>query len=214
MTHAMLAFEFAGGWNDMKGSVAVTVLQFLLGGGGSFSAGGPGADGLQCAAFEILWNFTRLEQARQNTLQYTCHQESAQITDAVTFGVVESCLDDLFLGTCASDGCSCSFGTGKGMHSRLYRRVLNANEWVHNCTAFNSLYNDTGLVGIFISGDCQGSAQRSGKLIDILTQELQVSAQRLQNFVDHADSATLAAAVTVWQLMLEVTAVCQAPSAQ
>jgi processing peptidase subunit alpha len=44
MTHAMLAFEFAGGWNDMKGSVAVTVLQFLLGGGGSFSAGGPGAN--------------------------------------------------------------------------------------------------------------------------------------------------------------------------
>lgn len=42
-THAMLAFEFAGGWNDVKGSVAVTVLQFLLGGGGSFSAGGPGA---------------------------------------------------------------------------------------------------------------------------------------------------------------------------
>ena len=42
LTHAMLAFEFAGGWNDMAGSVAVTVLQFLLGGGGSFSAGGPG----------------------------------------------------------------------------------------------------------------------------------------------------------------------------
>lgn len=42
LTHAMLAFEFPGGWNDLKGSVAVTVLQFLLGGGGSFSAGGPG----------------------------------------------------------------------------------------------------------------------------------------------------------------------------
>ena len=39
----MLAFEFGGGWGDVKGSVAVTVLQFLLGGGGSFSAGGPGA---------------------------------------------------------------------------------------------------------------------------------------------------------------------------
>ena len=42
MTHAMLAFEYPGGWNDVKGSTAVTVLQFLLGGGGSFSAGGPG----------------------------------------------------------------------------------------------------------------------------------------------------------------------------
>ncbi len=39
----MLAFEFAGGWSDFKGSIAVTVLQFLLGGGGSFSSGGPGA---------------------------------------------------------------------------------------------------------------------------------------------------------------------------
>lgn len=67
------------------------------------------------------------------------------------------------------------------MHSRLYKRVLNANEWVHNCTAFNSLYNDTGLVGIFISGDCQGSAQRSSKLIDILTQELQVCSRDTLN---------------------------------
>ena len=40
--HSMLAFEFAGGWSDFKGSIAVTVLQFLLGGGGSFSSGGPG----------------------------------------------------------------------------------------------------------------------------------------------------------------------------
>ena len=45
MTHIMLAFEFGGGWKDIKGSVAVTALQFLLGGGGSFSAGGPGASG-------------------------------------------------------------------------------------------------------------------------------------------------------------------------
>lgn len=43
MTHIMLGFEFAGGWKDIKGSVAVTALQFLMGGGGSFSAGGPGA---------------------------------------------------------------------------------------------------------------------------------------------------------------------------
>ena len=62
---------------DVKGSVAATVLQYLLGGGGSFSTGGP----------------------------------------------------------------------GKGMHSRLYTRVLNQLPWVHNCTAFNSIYNSTGLVG-------------------------------------------------------------------
>ena len=66
----MLAFEYSGGWRDVKGSVAMTVLQYLLGGGGAFSAGGP----------------------------------------------------------------------GKGMHSRLYTRVLNKYPWVHNCTAITSIY--------------------------------------------------------------------------
>lgn len=39
LTHAILAFQYQGGWRDVKGSVAMTVLQYLLGGGGSFSAG-------------------------------------------------------------------------------------------------------------------------------------------------------------------------------
>ena len=42
MTHSAIAFELEGGWRDVKGSVAATVLQYLLGGGGSFSSGGPG----------------------------------------------------------------------------------------------------------------------------------------------------------------------------
>ena len=37
-------------------------------------------------------------------------------------------------------------GPGKGMHSRLYTRVLNQFPWMHNCTALNSIYNNTGLV--------------------------------------------------------------------
>lgn len=41
-THVALAFEVPGGWRNEKDSYAVTVLQTLLGGGGSFSAGGPG----------------------------------------------------------------------------------------------------------------------------------------------------------------------------
>ncbi len=56
------------------------------------------------------------------------------------------------------------------MHSRLYRRVLNQYEWVHNCTAFSSLYNNSGLVGIFISTE----RSRSGQIFDIITKELQV----------------------------------------
>eukprot|EP00250_Pteridium_aquilinum_P022652 c2550_g1_i1 orf=435-1967(-) len=41
-THVALAFEVPGGWRNEKDSIAITVLQTLLGGGGSFSAGGPG----------------------------------------------------------------------------------------------------------------------------------------------------------------------------
>jgi len=98
LTHTMLAFEAPGGWRDVPSAVALTVAQFLLGVGGSFSAGGP----------------------------------------------------------------------GKGMHSRLYTRVLNRHAWMHNCTAFSSLYNDTGLVGVFASAE-------SGKAADtvaVVTAEL------------------------------------------
>lgn len=99
LTHAVLAFEYSGGWRDMKGSVAMTVLQYLLGGGGSFSAGGP----------------------------------------------------------------------GKGMHSRLYTRVLNQHPWVHNCTALTSIYNDTGLVGIFTSAE----SSRAEEMITVMCREME-----------------------------------------
>ncbi|XP_016540381.2 mitochondrial-processing peptidase subunit alpha [Capsicum annuum] len=42
MTHFALAFEVPGGWMSEKDSMTLTVLQMLMGGGGSFSAGGPG----------------------------------------------------------------------------------------------------------------------------------------------------------------------------
>lgn len=103
LTHAILAFEYQGGWRDVKGSVAMTVLQYLLGGGGSFSAGGP----------------------------------------------------------------------GKGMHSRLYTRVLNAHPWMHNCTALNSIYNSTGLVGIFASAESSQAAD----MVDVLCKEMQAVAK-------------------------------------
>ena len=66
---------------------------------------------------------------------------------------------------------------GKGMHSRLYRRVLNQYEWVHNCTAFSSLYNNSGLVGVFISTE----RSRSGQAFDIITKELQVRCHLASN---------------------------------
>ena len=77
-THVVLAFECAGGWKDHKSATAMTVFNTLMGGGGSFSAGGP----------------------------------------------------------------------GKGMYSRLYTRVLNKHHWAQNCTAFHSVFDDVGVVGV------------------------------------------------------------------
>ncbi|KAJ0964708.1 hypothetical protein J5N97_025846 [Dioscorea zingiberensis] len=77
-THLAVAFEVPGGWLKEKDAMTLTVLQMLVGGGGSFSAGGP----------------------------------------------------------------------GKGMYSRLYRRVLNEFQQIESFSAFNSVYNNTGIFGI------------------------------------------------------------------
>ncbi|XP_050384155.1 mitochondrial-processing peptidase subunit alpha-like [Argentina anserina] len=88
-SHIALAFEVPGGWRQEKQAIILTVLQLLMGGGGSFSAGGP----------------------------------------------------------------------GKGMHSRLYLRVLNSHQEIQNFTAFNSLFNDSGLFGIYASTGSDFAAQ-------------------------------------------------------
>ncbi|KAF9602100.1 hypothetical protein IFM89_024867 [Coptis chinensis] len=77
-THVALAFEVPGGWHSEKDAMTSTVLQMLMGGGGSFSAGGP----------------------------------------------------------------------GKGMYSRLYIRILNQHQEIQSFSAFNNMYNNTGLFGI------------------------------------------------------------------
>lgn len=97
-THIALAFEVKGGWRNEADMYALTVLQTLFGGGGSFSAGGP----------------------------------------------------------------------GKGMYSRLYSRVLNKYEEVQSFTAFNSIYNDSGLFGIHATSD----SDFVPSLVDIASSEL------------------------------------------
>ncbi|KAG2371132.1 Mitochondrial-processing peptidase subunit alpha [Vigna angularis] len=79
VAHVAIAFEVPGGWKKEKEAIILTVLQMLMGGGGSFSAGGP----------------------------------------------------------------------GKGMHSRLYLRVLNEYQQIQCFSAFNSLFNNTGLFGLY-----------------------------------------------------------------
>lgn len=98
MTHVALAFEVPGGWHNEKEAIVLTVLQMLMGGGGSFSAGGP----------------------------------------------------------------------GKGMHSRLYLRVLNEYQQLQSFSAFNSIFNNTGLFGIYAST----FAEFVPKAVDIAAGEL------------------------------------------
>eukprot|EP00897_Mesotaenium_endlicherianum_P009431 jgi/Mesen1/8516/ME000480S07866 len=98
VTHVAMGFEFSGGWRNEKDSVAAIVLQTLLGGGGSFSAGGP----------------------------------------------------------------------GKGMYSRLYLQVLNEFGKVQSCTAFNSIYNNSGIIGIYAVAESDFTSQ----LVDIMTNQI------------------------------------------
>ncbi|XP_020573355.1 mitochondrial-processing peptidase subunit alpha-like [Phalaenopsis equestris] len=121
-THVAIAFEVPGGWHDDKNATALTVLQTLMGGGGSFSAGGP----------------------------------------------------------------------GKGMHSRLYLRVLNKYQQVHSFSAFSSMFNDTGLFGIFSTTGSDFVA----KAVDVAVAELQSIAtpgQVTQVELDRAKNATRSA---------------------
>ncbi|URE27968.1 Insulinase (Peptidase family M16) [Musa troglodytarum] len=97
-THVALAFEVPGGWRHEKDATALTVLQTLMGGGGSFSAGGP----------------------------------------------------------------------GKGMHSRLYLRVLNKYQEVQSFLAFSSICNETGLFGVHLITGSDFVA----KAVDVAVNEL------------------------------------------
>uniref|UniRef100_A0A5B6YHP0 Uncharacterized protein n=1 Tax=Davidia involucrata TaxID=16924 RepID=A0A5B6YHP0_DAVIN len=97
-THFALAFEIPGGWLKEKEAMTLTVLQMLMGGGGSFSAGGP----------------------------------------------------------------------GKGMYSRLYLRVLNEYPQIQSFSAFNSIYNNTGIFGI----QATTGSDFVSKAIDIAVKEL------------------------------------------
>ncbi|QCE09013.1 mitochondrial-processing peptidase subunit alpha-like [Vigna unguiculata] len=124
VAHVAIAFEVPGGWKQEKEAVLLTVLQMLMGGGGSFSAGGP----------------------------------------------------------------------GKGMHSRLYLRVLNEYQQIHCFSAFNSLFNNTGLFGIYATT----SSDFVEKAVDLAARELialasqgQVSQVQLDRAKESTKSAVL-----------------------
>jgi processing peptidase subunit alpha len=59
-------------------------------------------------------------------------------------------------------------GPGKGMYSRLYSNVLNQHGWVENASAFNSMFNDAGLIGVYGSS----LPSHAGRFIDVIAAEL------------------------------------------
>ncbi|CAG7896593.1 unnamed protein product, partial [Brassica rapa] len=119
-THFALAFEVPG-WKNEKEALIASVLQMLMGGGGSFSAGGP----------------------------------------------------------------------GKGMHSWLYLRILNEYQQVQSCTAFTSIFDNTGLFGIY---GCS-SPEFAAKAIELAAKELKdVAGGKVnQKHLDRAKAATKSA---------------------
>ncbi|KAM7476019.1 hypothetical protein LguiB_023262 [Lonicera macranthoides] len=121
-THFAIAFEVPGGWHKEKEAITLTVLQMLMGGGGSFSAGGP----------------------------------------------------------------------GKGMHSRLYLRVLNGYPRIESFSAFNSVFNKTGIFGIYASTD----PEYASRAVEIAVEELLTVAtpgQLDKVELDRAKAATMSA---------------------
>lgn len=62
-----------------------------------------------------------------------------------------------------------SGGPGKGMHSRLYTRVLNSYHWCHSCTAFSNTQNNTGLLGIQAAAE----PRFAGQMLDVMCRELE-----------------------------------------
>ncbi|KAK2197000.1 bifunctional Peptidase M16 [Babesia duncani] len=115
LLHLAVAYEIPnGGWSSAE-LVIFTVLQSLLGGGGSFSTGGP----------------------------------------------------------------------GKGMHSRLFLNVLNQHECVENCMAFNTVYSDTGLFGLYLVA----IPNYAGTAVDILVNEFKRMNTVTQTELDRAKNS-------------------------
>jgi mitochondrial-processing peptidase subunit alpha len=60
-----------------------------------------------------------------------------------------------------------SGGPGKGMHSRLYTRVLNHYGWVHSCSSYSNTFNTSGLVGVQAASE----PARASTMLDVMCGE-------------------------------------------
>ena len=111
-----------------QGSVLMTVLTFLMGGGNSFSrCAPPFPPPPPPGSFSMPGGAAWLQVFPPPT--HNAHPWS-RIPPAHS---LECCAPPPRSG-----------GPGKGMHSRLYTRVLNQYHWVHSCASFNQTFNRWG----------------------------------------------------------------------
>lgn len=88
---------------------------------------------------------------------------------------MESCShqDDDFIAICVlsmimgGGGSFSAGGPGKGMYTRLYTNVLNRCHWIHNATAYNHAYGDSGIFCIHASSH----PSQVRELVDVITRE-------------------------------------------
>lgn len=59
-------------------------------------------------------------------------------------------------------------GPGKGLYSRLYTNLLNQHYWIESATAFNSINNNVGVLGVY--GTC--NPRDAGNLVSIMSSEI------------------------------------------
>ncbi|KAI3913943.1 hypothetical protein MKW98_010755 [Papaver atlanticum] len=151
-TDIAIAFEIPGGWLAVKESMQSTVLQVL-----HFDLVIP-----DCT---LLLFLNHLEALRGSESQISPFIQSALIIfllllffrcSSIPFFICSMTRLKLalviFLQFLMGGGCPISFGgPGKGMCSRLYRRVLNKHTELQSFTSFNALYDRTGLFGIHAS---------------------------------------------------------------
>jgi len=78
---------------------------------------------------------------------------------------VPFCVLNMLLG---GGGSFSAGGPGKGMYSRLFLNVLNRFHWIHNATAYNHSYSDTGLFCIHASAH----PAKLRELAEVITREL------------------------------------------
>ena len=90
-------------------------------------------------------------------------------------------------------------GPGKGMHSRLYQRVLVRNTWVSHCAGYSNIFENTGLTGIVAStAHADKGAELPGLICTcapLATILRRARRSRLHGMAAHATSCRLE---TVW----------------